>query len=65
MAKRPIVIVHGYSDRGERFRTWRDMLINRMGYAPSEVNVFSYRSLTNEITIKDVALVFDTINAAL
>lgn len=59
MPKRPIVIIHGYSDKGESFRGWRDLLVNRLGYDPSQVHICSYRSLTNEISIKDIAEGFD------
>lgn len=56
---RPVVIIHGYSDRGESFQTWKDILVNQMGYAPTDVHVCSYRSLTNEISINDIAEGFD------
>ncbi len=59
MPKRPLVIIHGYSDKGESFRGWRDILVNRLGYSPSQVHICSYRSLTNEISIRDIAEGFD------
>lgn len=54
----PVVLVHGYSDVGASFEPWRQALIGA-GYAPSEVQVAEYRSLTNEVTIKDIAEAFD------
>ncbi|MBM4192780.1 MAG: hypothetical protein FJ202_00170 [Gemmatimonadetes bacterium] len=59
MPKRPLVIVHGYSDKGESFRKWKDILVARCGYSADQVHICSYRSLTNEITIKDIAEGFD------
>ena len=58
MAREPVVLIHGYSDRGESFRPWAEALMRR-GYAVEEVPVCTYRSLTNEVTIKDVAEAFD------
>lgn len=55
MPRRPIVIIHGYSDSGKSFRTWQSILVNDLGYDPSDIHVCSYRSLTNEISIKDIA----------
>jgi hypothetical protein len=52
---RPIVIVHGYSDKGESFQVWKDILTQQLGYNADEVHVCSYRSLTNEISINDIA----------
>ena len=58
MARHPVVLVHGYSDRGESFKPWRDLLVAR-GWAPDEVRVCSYKTLTNEVTVKDLAEGFD------
>lgn len=58
MAREPVVLIHGYSDRGESFGPWVEAL-RRRGYAADEVPVCTYRSLTNEVTIKDVAEAFD------
>ena len=55
---RPIVLVHGYSDRGESFGRWCRELKAR-GFKLEEVNVCSYESLTNEVTIKDIGEAFD------
>ncbi|MGH7279647.1 MAG: esterase/lipase family protein, partial [Candidatus Rokuibacteriota bacterium] len=58
MARTPVVLVHGYSDSGRSFRAWRDLLVEH-GYRPEEVRVCSYRTQTNEVTIKDLAEGFD------
>jgi pimeloyl-ACP methyl ester carboxylesterase len=59
MAQRhPVVLIHGYSDRGASFLPWRDVLL-RSGYAERDIHICSYRSLTNEVTIKDIAEGFD------
>lgn len=58
MAKRPIVLVHGYSDRGDSFRRWREIL-EAAGYDATTIHVGNYVSLSNEVTIKDIAEGFD------
>lgn len=58
MAKRPVLLIHGYSDRGESFREWARILAAN-GYATHEVHAFSYVSLANEISVKDIAEGFD------
>jgi len=58
MARNPVVLIHGYSDSGESFKVWKDILI-RSGYDANSVHVCSYRTLTNEVTIKDLAEGFD------
>lgn len=58
MARNPVVLIHGYSDEGKSFRVWRNALKQR-GYAVEELPVCNYQSLTNEITIKDIAEGFD------
>src|SRR5262245_36365379 len=55
MARRPVVLVHGYSGKGEDSAPWRDALHLR-GY---ETRVCSYETLVNEITIRDIAEGFD------
>jgi pimeloyl-ACP methyl ester carboxylesterase len=54
----PLVLVHGYSDRAESFEPWVRALTAR-GYDVAAVHVCTYRSLTNEISIRDVAEGFD------
>jgi hypothetical protein len=58
MAKRPIVLVHGYSDEGDSLTQWRQIL-QTAGYEATSIHVGNYVSLSNEITIKDIAEGFD------
>jgi hypothetical protein len=58
MAHRPIVLVHGYSDKGESFKRWREIL-EAASRPTSAINVGNYVSLSNELTIKDIAEGFD------
>jgi len=58
MARNPIVLVHGYSDEGASFRVWERILAER-GYDVAMIHAASYRSLTNEVSIKDIAEGFD------
>lgn len=54
MPKRPIVLVHGYSDKGTSFKRWCDLL-TAQGYDATTIRLGNYVSLSNEITIKDIA----------
>ena len=54
MPRLPLVLIHGYSDLGASFEPWRRALAGR-GYDVSSIHVGSYKSLTNELTIKDIA----------
>lgn len=56
--RNPIVLVHGYSDDGAAFKVWKQILEQR-GYDVAMIHTCSYRSLTNEVTIKDIAEGFD------
>ncbi len=58
MARLPLVLVHGYSANAGSFGKWSAELAAR-GYDVSTVHVCNYRSLTNEVTIRDVAEGFD------
>ena len=58
MARNPIVLIHGYSDDGASFKAWERILAER-GYDVAMIHACSYRSLTNEVTIKDIAEGFD------
>ena len=58
MQRNPIVLIHGYSDEGASFRGWQRILEQR-GYDVAMVHACTYRSLTNEVTIKDIAEGFD------
>ena len=55
MAKNPVILVHGYSDEGASFQRWKDIL-RQNGY---DAKIISYVTLTNEVTIKDIAEGFD------
>jgi pimeloyl-ACP methyl ester carboxylesterase len=55
---RPVILVHGYSDRGASFQTWKTKLVER-GFNAEVINIVTYESLTNEVTIKDLAEGFD------
>ena len=54
--KTPVLLIHGYSDDAPSFLRWKEILEKR-GY--SAVHLLCYKSLTNEITIKDVAEGFE------
>ncbi len=54
----PIVLIHGYSDQGKSFKTWKAKL-QRRGYEATKISICSYISLSNEISIKDIAEGFD------
>jgi hypothetical protein len=58
MPRNPIVLIHGYSDEGASFNAWQRILEAR-GYDVAMIHACSYRSLTNEVTIKDIAEGFD------
>jgi hypothetical protein len=50
----PIVLLHGYSASQQSFRPWRDILV-RHGHDATTIHLGDYVSLSNEITIKDIA----------
>jgi pimeloyl-ACP methyl ester carboxylesterase len=58
---RPIVFIHGYSARGEAFDPLRDALVDYRRTAgqtpldPTYIDICTYVSLNNEITITDIA----------
>lgn len=58
MAENHVVLVHGYSDQGASFAPWKQALAAR-GRSVSTISTCTYRSLTNEVTIKDIAEGFD------
>jgi pimeloyl-ACP methyl ester carboxylesterase len=51
---RPLVLIHGYSAEGAAFDPLRDAL-QKKGVNATDINVCSYVSLNNELTIKDIA----------
>jgi pimeloyl-ACP methyl ester carboxylesterase len=61
MTRRPLVLIHGYSDTGTSFRHWAETL-RLAGEDATDVTVIhacNYATLTNEVTVKDVAEGFD------
>jgi hypothetical protein len=58
VADRPLVLVHGYSDSAEGFERWRK-IIHGWGRPTESVHIGQYVSLSNEVTLKDVAEGFD------
>jgi len=58
MTRRPIVLLHGYSDHAQSFDTWRRHLVDA-GWEATTIHVGDFVTLSNEITIKDVAEGFD------
>lgn len=58
MPKLPLVLLHGYSDKGTSLAVWRDRLADR-GWDPVDIYMTQYISLSNEVTIKDIAEGFD------
>jgi hypothetical protein len=55
---RPLVLIHGYSDKGQSFEGWRQALI-ALGANPVMVDVCTYISLNNEVTITDIGEALD------
>jgi hypothetical protein len=58
MDRLPIVLLHGYSAEGPDFDPWRNVL-QEEGYDPLTIHIGDYVTLSNEITIKDIAEGFD------
>ena len=56
--KRPVILIHGYSDRGASFQIWKEKLVAR-GFDAQVINIVTYESLTNEVTIKDLGEAFN------
>jgi hypothetical protein len=53
-----IVLIHGYSDEAEGFSRWAQEL-EHAGYDVSSIHTCNYKTLTNEVTIRDIAEGFD------
>jgi triacylglycerol esterase/lipase EstA (alpha/beta hydrolase family) len=51
---RPLVLIHGYSADGAAFDPLHDAL-HKNGVHATDINICTYVSLNNEITIKDIA----------
>lgn len=58
MERLPVVLLHGYGARARSLLRWRDELIAR-GYDATAIHLGEFISLSNEITIKDIAEGFD------
>lgn len=54
MPRHPVLLIHGYSDTGRSFERWRSVLESR-GHDVTSLHVGNYVSLSNEVTIKDIA----------
>jgi pimeloyl-ACP methyl ester carboxylesterase len=54
-----LVLIHGYSDEGPSFLAWKNLLIKSGLYKSDEIQICNYRTLTNEVNIKDIAEGFD------
>jgi len=52
---RPLVMIHGYSSEGTAFNALRDALKNSQHIDPIDIDICTYVSLNNEVTIKDIA----------
>jgi pimeloyl-ACP methyl ester carboxylesterase len=51
---RPLILIHGYAADGDAFDRWREILLGR-GYRERDLHTLSYRSLSNDITLDDLA----------
>jgi pimeloyl-ACP methyl ester carboxylesterase len=58
MPSSPVLLVHGYSDSGAAFGPWRDKL-TALGFDPRTIQVADWRSLSDELTLADLAEGFD------
>jgi pimeloyl-ACP methyl ester carboxylesterase len=56
-AQRPVVMIHGYSADDKDFQTWAKIV--GQSSPIRDVHIGKYTSLTNEVTIKDIAEGFD------
>ncbi len=54
----PVVLIHGYSDEGASFGLWRRALA-AAGHDVTAVHTCEYETLTNEVSIRDLAEGFD------
>jgi pimeloyl-ACP methyl ester carboxylesterase len=58
MPSYPLLLIHGYSASGDAFDVWRQALAAR-GRDVTTIHVGNYKTLTNEISIRDLAEGFD------
>lgn len=54
----PLVLIHGYSDKAKSFARWEKAL-EQAGYDVTTIHTCEYETLTNEVTLKDIAEGFD------
>lgn len=59
MAERPLVLVHGYSDTAKGFDEWHRIIEKKWKRDADTIHIGQYVSLSNEVTLKDVAEGFD------
>lgn len=55
---RPVVFLHGYSDRAKSLERWKAEL-EKAGHPTTALRPLHYESLTNEIWIRDIAEAFE------
>jgi hypothetical protein len=55
---RPIVLLHGYSAKADSLVEWQTQLI-ALGYQAATIHLGNYVTLSNEVTVKDLAEGFD------
>ena len=58
MSRNPVVLIHGYSSNASVFDAWKRVLESR-GHDVTAIHACNYRSLSNEVTIRDIAEGFD------
>jgi len=58
MPSSPVLLVHGYSDSGAAFGPWREKL-TALGFDPRTIQVADWRSLSDELTLADLAEGFE------
>ena len=57
----PLVMIHGYSDSAKGLAEWRNALVEYRNLDPKKVYLVNYQSLSNEVTIRDIAEGFDRV----
>jgi triacylglycerol esterase/lipase EstA (alpha/beta hydrolase family) len=58
MPDHPILLVHGYSDSGAAFGPWREKL-QSLGFEGQTIQVADWHSLSDELTLADLAEGFE------
>lgn len=57
---RPVVFLHGYNGQTNAFDRWKKAL-HEAGWSPDSLHAISYESLSNEVSLRDIAEAFDRI----